>query len=584
VILTAEELAAISRPAVAEYPDECCGVVLTRGTARVLIQCRNEQNALHAKDPKSYPRDARTAFSMHPHDLLRMARLEQDGYEIAVIYHSHPNAGSYFSPTDQEQALMAGEPKYPGTTHVVASVVGDRVRSIAAYRWDGRGFVRADDGDLRPPLREEATPSAESTRLFLSAERVIPGGVNSPVRAFRGVGGEPFFIARGEGARLWDVDGRSYLDFVGSWGPLILGHAAPVIMEAVIEAARRGTSYGAPTPGEVELAEAITAAVPSMESVRLVSSGTEAAMSAIRLARGATGRDVIVKFDGGYHGHADSLLVRAGSGGATFSIPDSAGVPAALAALTLTVAYNDLDAVRAIFRERGGEIAAVIVEPVAGNMGVVPPARGFLQGLRDVTALSGALLVFDEVITGFRLAYGGAQEVYGVRPDLTCLGKIIGGGLPVGAYGGRRDLMQKVAPLGPGYQAGTLSGNPRAVPAVLATLRALREPGVYPKLERLGERMERGLRVAAEKAGAPVTVNRVGSMLTGFFTSSPVTDYATARNSDTTRYARFFHAMLERGVFLAPSQFEAAFVSLAHTDADIDRAAAAATDALAAIR
>jgi glutamate-1-semialdehyde 2,1-aminomutase len=422
-----------------------------------------------------------------------------------------------------------------------------------------------------------------SSSLFARSARVIPGGVNSPVRAFRGVGGEPFFVAHGEGARLTDVDGRSYVDFVGSWGPLVLGHAAPAVVEAVIEAARRGTSYGAPTPGELEMAETIGRAVPSMEMLRLVSSGTEAAMSAIRVARGFTGRDVIVKFDGGYHGHADSLLVKAGSGGATFGVPDSAGVPAALAELTATLPFNDLDAVRDLFGARGDRVAAVIVEPVAGNMGVVPPAPGFLDGLREVTARHGALLIFDEVITGFRVAYGGAQERFGVRADLTCLGKIIGAGLPVGAYGGRRDVMQRVAPLGPVYQAGTLSGNPLAVAAGLAALRALSAPGTYERLEALGAHLERGLVLAADKARVPVTVNRVGSMLTGFFTPGPVRDYASAKTADTGRYARFFHAMLERGVYLAPSQFEAAFVSLAHSPQDIEAAARAATEALATI-
>ena len=423
---------------------------------------------------------------------------------------------------------------------------------------------------------------SDSKKLFAAAVRVIPGGVNSPVRAFRGVGGEPFFVARGEGARLWDVEGRAYLDFLGSWGPLILGHAARPVVEAVVAAAARGTSYGAPTPMEVEMAEAITAAYPSVELVRLVSSGTEAAMSAIRVARGATGRPLLVKFDGCYHGHADSLLVKAGSGGATFSIPDSSGVPAALAALTLTAPFNDLAAVRALFQARGAEIAAVIVEPVAGNMGVVPPRPGFLEGLREVTRAHGAVLIFDEVITGFRVAYGGAQQLYGVRPDLTCLGKIIGGGLPVGAYGGARALMEQVAPLGTIYQAGTLSGNPLAVAAGLATLRALREKGVYARLETLGAALERGLREAAGAAGVALTVNRVGSMLTGFFCAGPVTDYASARRADTSAYARFFHAMLGAGVFLAPSQFEAAFVSLAHTDADIAEAGRAAAGALAA--
>jgi glutamate-1-semialdehyde 2,1-aminomutase len=419
-----------------------------------------------------------------------------------------------------------------------------------------------------------------SESLFEAAQRVIPGGVNSPVRAFRGVGGTPFFVAKAEGARITDEDGRAYLDFLGSWGPLILGHAAPAVVAVLTETARKGTSYGAPTAQEVEMAERITRAVPSMEMVRLVSSGSEAAMSAIRLARGATGRDLIIKFDGCYHGHADSLLVKAGSGGATFGIPDSAGVPAALAALTLALPFNDLDAVRRAFETRKGEVAAVLVEPVAGNMGVVPPAPGFLAGLRDLCTRHGALLVFDEVITGFRVAHGGAQALYGVRADLTCLGKIIGGGLPVGAYGGSRELMGNVAPLGPVYQAGTLSGNPLAVAAGLATLRALEDAAVYERLERLGARFARGIVEAAAAAGIPVTVNRVGSMLTTFFTEGAVTDYASAKRADTARYAQFFHGMLDRGVFLAPSQFEAAFVSLAHTEQDLDLAAQACRDSM----
>jgi glutamate-1-semialdehyde 2,1-aminomutase len=420
----------------------------------------------------------------------------------------------------------------------------------------------------------------ESERLFAAAQRIIPGGVNSPVRAFRGVGGEPFFVAHAQGSRLWDADGRSYVDYVGSWGPLILGHAAPAVVEAVAAAAARGTSYGAPTAGEVELAETIAQAYPSIEMLRLVSSGTEAAMSAIRVARGATGRELLVKFDGGYHGHADSLLVKAGSGGATLSIPDSGGVPAGLAALTLTAPFNDAGAVRAIFETRGAEVAAVIVEPVAGNMGVVPPAPGFLETLRDLCTHHGAVLIFDEVITGFRVAYGGAQTLYGIRPDLTCLGKIIGGGLPVGAYGGRADLMRHVAPLGGVYQAGTLSGNPLAVAAGLATIRALASGGVYARLEELGERLARGLVGGAAGAGVALTVNRVGSMLTGFFCAGPVTDYASAKRADTARYARFFHALRARGVYFAPSQFEAAFVSLAHTEADIDATVKVAADAL----
>jgi glutamate-1-semialdehyde 2,1-aminomutase len=405
---------------------------------------------------------------------------------------------------------------------------------------------------------------------------VIPGGVNSPVRAFRGVGGNPFFVASAEGCRITDVDGRTYIDFLGSWGPLILGHAAPMLVEAVGEALRRGTSYGAPTAAEVDMAELISRAVPSMEMSRLVSSGTEAAMSAIRLARGATGRDVILKFEGCYHGHADSLLVKAGSGGATFGLPDSQGVPAALAALTATVPYNDLPAVGRVMSARGREVAAIIVEPVAGNMGVVPPAPGFLQGLRALCDSHGSLLIFDEVITGFRVAYGGAQALYGVRPDLTCLGKIIGGGLPVGAYGGARTIMERVAPLGGVYQAGTLSGNPLAVAAGLATLRALASPEVYRRLEESGARLEAGLVDGAKAAGLPLTVNRVGSMLTAFFTDGPVTDYASAKRSDTARYGRFFHAMLDGGVFLAASQFEAAFVGLAHSASDLGEATLAA--------
>ena len=420
----------------------------------------------------------------------------------------------------------------------------------------------------------------ESERLFAAAQRLIPGGVNSPVRAFRGVGGEPFCVARAEGARLWDVDGRAYIDYVGSWGPLVLGHAAPAVVEAVAAAAARGTSYGAPTAGEVEMAEAITEAYPSIEMVRLVSSGTEAAMSAIRVARGATGRDVLVKFDGCYHGHADSLLVKAGSGAATLSIPDSRGVPAALAALTVTAPFNDIPAVRAIFDARAGKIAAVIVEPVAGNMGVVAPAPGFLEGLRELCTRHGAVLIFDEVITGFRVAYGGAQALYGVRPDLTCLGKIIGGGLPVGAYGGREDLMRQVAPLGGVYQAGTLSGNPLAVAAGLATIRALGRGNPYARLETLGGQLADGLLAGARAGGIEVTVNRVGSMLTAFFGTGPITDYASAKRSDTGRYARFFHAMRVRGVYFAPSQFEAAFVSLAHTETDIDTTVKTAADAL----
>jgi glutamate-1-semialdehyde 2,1-aminomutase len=580
MLMTPSEVAAIKQQAIAEYPNECCGVILTRGAERRIVACRNVQDQMHARDPITFPRTARNAYYMDPLDALKLNRLVDEGFEFSVIYHSHPNAGAYFSETDRAQALIRGEPAYPGTVYVVVSVLGREVKSLAAYGFSARtaAFERIDAGDL------DSSPVADarSRRLLAEAERRIPGGVNSPVRAFRSVGGEPRFIARGEGARVWDVDGRAYLDFVASWGPLILGHAPPAVVEAVAAAAARGTSYGAPTPQEVELAATITAAYPSMEMMRLVSSGTEAAMSAIRLARGATGRDVLVKFDGCYHGHADSLLVKAGSGGATFGIPDSRGVPAALASLTLTLPFNDLDAVRGLFQARGSEIAALIVEPVAGNMGVVPPAPGFLEGLREITAAHGSLLIFDEVITGFRVAYGGAQELYGVQPDLTCLGKIIGGGLPVGAYGGRRSIMEHVAPLGGVYQAGTLSGNPLAVAAGLTTLRALEDRKAYGRLDALGARLEHGLRDAADKAGLPLTVNRVSSMLTAFFCAGPVRDYAGARAADSARYARFFHAMLERGVALAPSQFEAAFVSLAHTEDDIDLAARAAAEAMAA--
>ncbi len=415
-----------------------------------------------------------------------------------------------------------------------------------------------------------------SHEVFQRSLRYLAGGVDSPVRAFRAVGGEPVVIARGEGPYVYDVDGNRYIDYVCSWGPLILGHAHPAVVEAVQRAAERGTSYGAPTEAEAELAQLIVEAMPSIELLRFVNSGTEATMSALRLARAFTGRDKILKFDGCYHGHADGLLVQAGSGVATFGLPDSPGVPASYAQETLVARYNDVASVEAIFDQHGGAIAAVIVEPVAGNMGVVPPQPGFLGALRDITSRAGALLVFDEVITGFRVAYGGAQSLYGVSPDLTCLGKIIGGGLPVGAYGGRREVMEMLAPLGPVYQAGTLSGNPLAMAAGLATLRELQSSGFYERLDVLSAKLVDAVARAAKSAGVSLWLNRVGSMRTPFFVDAPVTDYASARRADTERYARFFHAMLERGVYLAPSQFESVFTSSAHGEREIADTVAAA--------
>jgi glutamate-1-semialdehyde 2,1-aminomutase len=421
-----------------------------------------------------------------------------------------------------------------------------------------------------------AAAGPRATALFKEAEGLFPGGVNSPVRAFRAVGGDPLVVSSARGARLTDLDGREFLDYIGSWGALILGHADPDVVAAIQQRAAEGTSYGMPTPGEVGLARLVRAAVPTMERMRFVSSGTEASMSAIRAARGFTVRDKIVKFAGCYHGHADPLLAQAGSGVATFGLPSSAGVPVAAVADTLVAQYNDLDSVRALFAANPGAIAAVIVEPVAANMGVVPPVAGFLDGLRAITSGEGALLIFDEVITGFRLGWGGAQARYGIAPDLTCLGKIIGGGMPVGAYGGRREVIETVAPLGPVYQAGTLSGNPLAMAAGVATLQRLADPSFYERLDALTARLAQGLTEAAAEAGVLASVTRAASMLTVFFTKDPPRDYAAASAADTTRFARFFRGMLSRGVLLPPSQFEAWFVSASHTEEDIAHTVAAA--------
>ena len=417
----------------------------------------------------------------------------------------------------------------------------------------------------------------KSQALFLQAQASIPGGVNSPARAFRSVGGDPVFIERGEGPRLYDADGNSYLDFIGSWGPLILGHRPPAVIAALKQVLETGTSFGAPTEREIEIAELICELVPSIEMVRLVNSGTEATMSALRVARGFTGRDLTVKFEGCYHGHVDSLLVKAGSGLATLGISDSAGVPQSCSETTLPLPFNSVEAVEQCFQERGAQIACVIVEPVVGNMGCVPPRPGYLEALREITQRHGALLIFDEVMTGFRVALGGAQSLYQVTPDLTTMGKIIGGGLPVGAYGGREDVMHKVAPLGPVYQAGTLSGNPLAVAAGLAALRELKaDPDLYERLDRNAARLTSGIAQAAREANVPVTINRVGSMFTVFFGNAEVTDFASASRSDTSRFGAFFRGMLDEGVYLPCSQFEAAFLSAAHTEQDIDETIAAA--------
>lgn len=423
-----------------------------------------------------------------------------------------------------------------------------------------------------------------SRELFVRAQKVIPGGVNSPVRAFKGVGGQPVFINRAEGSSIWDVDGNRYVDFVGSWGPMILGHAHPEVVTAAKNAVDRGSSYGAPTEAEVKLAELIVERVPSVEKVRLVSSGTEATMSAIRVARGFTGRDEIVKFDGCYHGHADFLLAKAGSGVATFDLPDSPGVPADFTKHTLTLPYNDIEAVRALFEAKGSQIACVILEPVTGNMGVIPPAPNFLEALREITKKHGALLVFDEVMTGFRLHAGGAQALYDIEPDLSAFGKVVGGGMPLAAYGGRADIMSRVAPEGPIYQAGTLSGNPCAVAAGLTTLQQLAGPGTYERLDQISKRITDGLSAAMSQAKQSGRIQRVGSMFTLYFNDgTSLRNFAEVKKADHAKFAKFFHGMLERGVYLPPSGYEAAFVSLAHTDEDIERTLEAARSVLASI-
>jgi glutamate-1-semialdehyde 2,1-aminomutase len=424
----------------------------------------------------------------------------------------------------------------------------------------------------------------KSHRLYKRACELIPGGVNSPVRAFRAVGGNPIFIDRAKGSKIYDVDGNAYIDYVLSWGPLILGHSHPKVVNALKKAAEKGTSYGAPTPLEIELAESVLKVYPSMDKVRMVNSGTEATMSAIRVARGFTGRDKIIKFEGCYHGHADGLLVKAGSGATTFGVPDSPGVPKSYAKNTITLPFNDIAALHSVIKNEWKSVACVIIEPVVGNIGCVLPKPGFLESLRKLTKKFGIVLIFDEVMTGFRVAFGGAQAYYGIRPDMTCLGKVIGGGLPVGAYGGKKEIMSMVSPEGPVYQAGTLSGNPLAMTAGIETLRILSKENTYNKLESTGALLEEGLADAAKKAGVKTRFYRAGTMFCTYFTNTDVIDYKTAKTSDTARFSRFFSAIIRKGVYIAPSQFEAGFISLAHTEKDIEKTVKAAYESLVEIR
>ena len=420
----------------------------------------------------------------------------------------------------------------------------------------------------------------KSQDLFAKAKQYIPGGVNSPVRSFKSVGGVPPFIERGDGSKIYDIDGKEYIDYVSSWGPLILGHAHPEVISAIKEVSEKGTSFGAPTALEVEMAELICEAVPSIDLVRFVNSGTEATMSAIRLARGFTKRDKIIKFDGCYHGHGDNLLIQAGSGVATLGVPDSTGVPEDLIKNTISIPYNNIEIVKDVLRKQGKEIACIIVEPIAGNMGVIPPENGFLEELRKLTEDYGIVLIFDEVITGFRVSFGGAQKLYGVMPDLTCLGKIVGGGLPVGAYGGKKEIMKEIAPLGPVYQAGTLSGNPLAITAGLTTLKILSRKDIYDKLEKNAKILCEGMKENAKKTGVPAYFTRIGSIFCMFFTGKKVIDYESAKKSDTERFKKYFHSMLEQGINIAPSQFEAGFLSTAHSVLDIEKTLSANLSAL----